>query len=78
MTSRGVAREAFEDYAGEYQSAADFAELLRESRFGEGAEVPESLRYCIVWRALARDMALNGGIRVFEADFDEVHGFWGR
>ena len=40
------ARAAFEDYAGEYRSAADFAESLHEDT---GTEIPESLRYYIDW-----------------------------
>ncbi|MDY7097458.1 MAG: antirestriction protein ArdA [Pseudomonadota bacterium] len=69
------ARAAFEDYAGEYRSAADFAEQLHEDT---GTEIPESLRYYIDWQALARDMALNGEIMVFQTGFDEVHVFWSR
>ena len=58
---------AFEDYAGEYRSAADFAEeLTRES----GTEIPPSLDYYIDWQALARDMALNGEILVFQTGFE--------
>ena len=69
------AHAAFEDYAGEYRSAADFAEELYDDT---GAAIPESLRYYIDWQALARDMALNGEIMVFQTDFDEVHIFWSR
>ena len=69
------ARAAFEDYAGEFKSAADFAEQLHEDT---GTEIPESLRYYIDWQALARDMALNGEIMVFQTGFDEVHIFWSR
>lgn len=66
---------AFEDYAGEYRSAADFAEeLVRES----GTDIPSSLDYYIDWQAYARDMALNGEILVFQMGFDEVHIFWSR
>jgi len=69
------ARAAFEDYAGEYRSAADFAEeFMRET----GTEIPASLDYYIDWTALARDMALNGEIMVFQTGFDEVHVFWSR
>ena len=69
------ARAAFEDYAGEYRSAADFAEQLHED---SGTEIPASLEYYIDWTALARDMALNGEIMVFQTGFDEVHVFWSR
>ena len=69
------ARAAFEDYAGEYRSAADFAEdLVREC----GTEIPASLDDYIDWTGLARDMALNGEIMVFQTGFDEVHIFWSR
>ncbi|MGH1421590.1 MAG: antirestriction protein ArdA [Hyphomonas sp.] len=66
-------RAAFDEYAGEYRSAADFAEQLHEET---GTQIPESLRYYIDWEALARDMALNGEIMVFQTGFDEVHIFW--
>ena len=72
------ARAAFDEYAGEYLSAADFAEQLHEGELGERTEIPESLRYYIDWEALARDMALNGEIMVFQTSFDEVHIFWSR
>lgn len=69
------AEAAFEDYAGEYRSAADFAEeVTRDS----GTEIPASLDYYIDWQALARDMAMNGEIMVFQTGFDEVHIFWSR
>lgn len=69
------AMAAFENYAGEYHSAADFAEeLVRDS----GTEIPSSLDYYIDWQAYARDMALNGEIVVFQTGFDEVHIFWMR
>ena len=69
------AHAAFEDYAGEYRSAADFAEeVTRDS----GTEIPASLDYYIDWTALARDMAMNGEIMVFQTGFDEVHIFWSR
>ncbi|MEO1662790.1 MAG: antirestriction protein ArdA [Pseudomonadota bacterium] len=68
-----LTRAAFEDYAGEYKSAADFAESLHE---GIGTEIPKSLQYYIDWHSLARDMSLNGEIMVFQLGFDEVHVFW--
>ena len=69
------ARAAFDEYAGESRSAADFAEQLHED---SGTEIPDSLRYYIDWQALARDMALNGEIIVLQTSFDEVHIFWSR
>ena len=69
------ARAAFDEYAGEYLSAADFAEQLHENT---GTQIPQSLRYYIDWEAFARDMALNGEIMVFQTGFDEVHIFCSR
>lgn len=69
------ARAAFDEYAGEYKSAADFAESLHEDI---GTEIPDSLQYYIDWQALARDMALNGEIMVFQLGFDQTHVFWSR
>ncbi|MEO0643292.1 MAG: antirestriction protein ArdA [Pseudomonadota bacterium] len=69
------ARAAFDDYAGEYRSAADFAEQLHDDF---GTDIPESLQYYIDWEALARDMALNVEIIVFQTEFDAVHVFWQR
>ncbi|MGE0596221.1 MAG: antirestriction protein ArdA [Hyphomonadaceae bacterium] len=70
-----AANAAFEDYAGEYKTAADFAEeITRES----GTPIPDSLEHYIDWEALARDMEMNGGILVIEMRFDEVHIFWQR
>ena len=69
------ARAAFEDYAGQYRTAAEFAE---ETTRETGTQIPPSLEYYIDWQALARDMALNGEILVFQTGFDEVHVFWSR
>lgn len=69
------ARAAFENYAGQYQTAGAFAEeMIRET----GTEIPASLEYYIDWQALARDMALNGEILFIQTGFDEVHVFWSR
>lgn len=69
------AKAAFEDYAGEFKSAADFAEdITREC----GAEIPKSLEYYIDWEALARDMEMSGEILAIRTGFDEVHIFWQR
>ncbi|MEM6898159.1 MAG: antirestriction protein ArdA [Pseudomonadota bacterium] len=69
------ARTAFEDYAGEFNSAAEFAEQLHEDI---GTEIPDSLRNYIDWDALARDMALNGDITIIETGFSDIHIFWSR
>lgn len=66
---------AFEEYAGEFKSVADFAEdLIRET----GPEIPAALEFYIDWEALARDMTINGEIIAIETAFDEVHVFWNR
>lgn len=67
------ARAAFEDYAGEYRSAAEFAEQLHDDI---GTQIPASLQYYVDWSALARDMELNGDIMTVETGFDQVHVFW--
>ncbi len=70
-----LAIAAFDDYAGEYKDAAQFAEdFTREC----GTEIPKALEYYIDWEAMARDMALNGEIFVIETGFDEAHVFWSR
>ena len=56
------------------QARAAFEELTRDS----GTEIPTALAYYIDWQALARDMAMNGEIMVFQTGFDEVHIFWSR
>ena len=69
------AKAAFEDYAGEFKSAADFAEdVTREC----GTDIPKTLEYYIDWEALARDMEMGGEILVIRTGFDEVHVFWQR
>lgn len=69
------ARAAFDDYAGEYRSLADFAEeITRET----GTAIPDALQYYIDWQALGRDMELNGEVFAIEVDFDAVHVFWNR
>lgn len=66
---------AFDEYAGEFNSVADFAEdLIRDT----GPEIPSALEFYIDWEALARDMTINGEIIAIETAFDEVHVFWNR
>lgn len=69
------AQEAFEAYAGVFQSAAEFAEQLHDDM---GTQIPSGVHYYINWAALAQDMALNGDIITFELAFEEVHVFWAR
>ena len=69
------ARAAFEDYAGVFTNAAEFAEQLYDCT---GDTIPEPLRYYVDWQALARDMILNGEIIALQTSFDETHIFWNR
>jgi antirestriction protein len=69
-----AAEAAFEDYAGEHQSLADFAQEITE----ETTEIPERLARYIDYEAMARDMELNGDVFTVELGFDETHVFWSR
>jgi len=70
-----AAAAAFDDYAGEYRSLADFAEeLVRET----GPAIPAALQYYIDWEAMGRDLQLNGDVFTLVLDFDAVHVFWNR
>lgn len=68
------AQNALENYAGCYESSADFAQELTE----ETTTTPASLQYYIDYKSMARDMELNGDIIVLEEGFDRVHILWGR
>ena len=62
-----------EDYAGEAESLADWAEKdLTDT--GQLEKVPESLRYYIDFRKYARDLELSGDVFTIEAD-SKVHVF---
>ena len=69
------ASTAFDHYAGEYTSAADFVETLHDDI---ETEISESVSYYIDWERLARDMVLSGDIITFQTGFDAVHVFWSR
>lgn len=68
------AEAAFEDYAGEHRSLADFAQEITE----ETTDIPPTLANYIDYDAIARDMELNGDVFTVELGFDEVHVFWSR
>lgn len=68
------AEAAFEDYAGEFTSLADYAQELTE----ETTQIPASLIHYIDYDAMARDMELNGDVFTIETGFEEVHVFWSR
>lgn len=68
------AEAAFDDYAGEHESLADFAREITE----ETTSVPPTLVNYIDYDAIARDMELNGDVFTVELGFGEVHVFWSR
>lgn len=68
------ARTALSDqYAGEYESLADFAQEITE----ETTSIPETLRFYVDYDRMARDMAISDVI-AFETGFEQVHVFWSR
>lgn len=69
------ARAAFDDYAGEFASLADFAQDLNVQT---GLETPPAFQYYIDWQAMGRDMELNGDVFTVETGFDQLHIFWSR
>lgn len=71
----GDAEAAFEDYAGEWKSLADFAQDLTEET---GTEIPKPLEYYIDWQAMGRDMEMSGEIFTVQTGFEEIHVFWTR
>lgn len=69
------AQEAIDDnYAGCYDSVADFAEELTE----QSTEIPESLANYIDYESMGRDMQYGGDIFTIETGYHEVHIFWSR
>jgi antirestriction protein len=70
-----AAAAAFDDYAGEYPSLADFAETLHREC---GTAIPEALQYYIDWEAIGRDLELNGDVFTVALSYDAVHVFWNR
>lgn len=68
------AEAAFEDYAGEHKSLAEFAQDLIE----QTTQIPENLVNYVDYDAIARDMELNGDVFTIELGFESVHIFWSR
>jgi len=66
------AEKAIENYAGEYQSLADFAEEISDGCYN----IPEALQYYIDWQSMGRDMEMGGDIYSIETGYQEVHIFW--
>ena len=69
------ARRAFEDYAGEHESLADYAEQLTTET---GMEIPAALRNYIDWASMGQDIELNGDVFAIEMSHKSVHIFWSR
>ncbi|MEX5514966.1 antirestriction protein ArdA [Pseudophaeobacter sp. 1A09344] len=61
-----------EDYAGQYESLADFAEQLTE----DTTEVPQALANYIGYEAMGRDLELGGDVFTVETGHQGVHIFW--
>lgn len=68
-------RTAFENYAGEYESLADYAQELTTDC---GTDIPESLRHYIDYAAMGRDMEINGDVFTVEMGYQSVHIFRAR
>jgi len=69
------AQSAFDSYAGEHESLADYAENLTVET---GADIPANLRNYIDWASMGRDMEINGDIFTIENGHKSVHVFWAR
>lgn len=65
-------KAAEEQYAGCYESLADYAQELTE----QSTDIPESLAFYIDYEKMGRDMALGGDVFTIETSFNEVHIFW--
>ena len=65
--------QRLERYNGEYESLADFAEELTAS---PPLEIPETLKYYIDYKSMARDMEMNGDVFTIETGYKEIHVFW--
>ncbi len=69
-----TAKRALEDdYAGQYECLADFAQEITE----ETTFIPETLQYYIDWERMGRDLEVNDVLAI-ELEYREVHIFWNR
>ena len=66
------AKARFDEYAGEYNSVADYAEALTEQ---SGETIPERLAPYINYKAMAHDYEQSGDFLTFEVS-GSVHIFW--
>lgn len=67
-----VKRSLEENYAGCYESLADYAEEFCQSCY----EIPKWCQYYINWKSMAEDWEMNGDIFSLETSFEEVHVFY--
>lgn len=67
------ARRAFENYAGEHENLADYAEAFT---LETGMEIPKALQNYIDWVSMGQDMELNGEIFTIDMGYKSVHVFW--
>jgi antirestriction protein len=68
------AQQAMSDrYMGEHASLADYVQEMTE----EATPIPHALRYYIDWKAMARDVEINGELFTVSTAFDVVHVFAG-
>jgi len=66
------AAAALEDrYLGQFDSLADYAQDITE----QATAIPDTLRYYIDWKAMARDWEMSGDVFTVETAPDEVHVF---
>ena len=66
------AKSRFDEYAGEYESLADYAEELTEQ---SGETIPERLAPYVDYKAMAHDYKQSGDFLTFEVS-GSVHVFW--
>ena len=64
-----------EQYSGEYESLADYAQSFTEDC---GGEIPPNLSNYINWDSMAQDMEMNGDIYAIEMGFQSYHIFLAR
>lgn len=68
------AQDALDNYAGSYDSLADFAQEIT----AETTEIPKHLEFYIDYERMARDMEMSGDVYTVTGDGGQVHVFWGR
>ncbi len=68
------ARKALEEnYSGEYESVAGYAQQLTEDTT---TDIPEHLAFYIDYERMGRDMEMGGDIYTIETGCQEAHIFW--